>query len=159
MVAHPRIRRVAKWAGLIASIAIAGAFAASPWIELSWGRYGEFNHAMLESGAICSDLNWSVRGSPMARNWHYGRRWRAHSPYWLIQRVAVENYVGEFEILVLPLWIPLVLVAIPTSLLWYRDRRRRIPPGHCSHCGYNLKGNVSGRCSECGRPIVASPTS
>jgi len=27
------------------------------------------------------------------------------------------------------------------------------PPGHCQTCGYNLTGNVSGVCSECGTPI------
>ena len=31
-------------------------------------------------------------------------------------------------------------------------RLRRIPPGHCKRCGYNLTGNVSGVCSECGEP-------
>lgn len=34
----------------------------------------------------------------------------------------------------------------------YRRRRR----GRCEHCGYDLTGNVSGRCPECGTPI-ASP--
>ena len=47
-----------------------------------------------------------------------------------------------------PLWIPFLLVALPTAFLWYLDRR--IPPGHCQRCGYDLTGNVSGRCSECG---------
>ena len=31
--------------------------------------------------------------------------------------------------------------------LWYG---RKFPPGHCVKCGYNLTGNVSGRCPECG---------
>lgn len=31
-------------------------------------------------------------------------------------------------------------------------RRRRIPPGRCA-CGYDLTGNVSGRCPECGRAV------
>ena len=53
----------------------------------------------------------------------------------------------------LPLWIPFVLLAIPTAVLWYRDRRRH-PPGHCKSCGYDLTGNVSGVCSECGEPHV-----
>jgi len=30
---------------------------------------------------------------------------------------------------------------------------RHYPPGHCQRCGYNLRGNVSGRCPECGKPI------
>ena len=35
------------------------------------------------------------------------------------------------------------------ELLWWLDLRR-IPPGHCPHCGYDLTGNVSGKCPECG---------
>jgi len=27
---------------------------------------------------------------------------------------------------------------------------RWLPPGHCKKCGYNLIGNVSGVCPECG---------
>jgi hypothetical protein len=50
-----------------------------------------------------------------------------------------------------PVWIPLLVVAFPTALAWWRDRRR-IPPGHCQCCGYDLTGNVSGRCPECGSP-------
>ncbi|MEE8169228.1 MAG: hypothetical protein V3T70_01655 [Phycisphaerae bacterium] len=52
--------------------------------------------------------------------------------------------------IVLPLWIPLITFGIPTALMIIRDRRRRIPPGHCRRCGYDLTGNVSGVCPECG---------
>lgn len=31
---------------------------------------------------------------------------------------------------------------------WYAPVR--IPPGHCQKCGYNLTGNISGVCPECG---------
>ena len=34
-------------------------------------------------------------------------------------------------------------------------RRRRIKPGHCTTCGYDLTGNTTGRCPECG---TARPT-
>ena len=27
------------------------------------------------------------------------------------------------------------------------------PPGHCENCGYNLTGNVSGVCPECGEKV------
>lgn len=31
---------------------------------------------------------------------------------------------------------------------------RRFPrPGECLYCGYNLTGNTSGRCPECGQPL------
>ena len=52
----------------------------------------------------------------------------------------------------IPLWIPLVVIAIPTGFLWWRDRRR-VPPDHCQKCGYDLTGNVSGVCPECGTPV------
>jgi hypothetical protein len=59
---------------------------------------------------------------------------------------------GQWLAICLPLWIPFLIFAIPTALLWWRDRRR-IPLGHCQHCGYNLTGNVSGVCPECGERI------
>jgi hypothetical protein len=36
----------------------------------------------------------------------------------------------------------LVIIALPAP--------REYPPGFCQACGYDLTGNVSGRCSECG---------
>jgi rubrerythrin len=41
-----------------------------------------------------------------------------------------------------------VALAVATRLLPLLARR--IPPGHCQRCGYNLTGNVSGVCPECG---------
>jgi hypothetical protein len=40
-------------------------------------------------------------------------------------------------------------------ILWVRDRRRpwRHVLGFCKECGYNLTGNVSGICPECGTGI------
>ncbi|MCH7873067.1 MAG: hypothetical protein IID33_15330 [Planctomycetes bacterium] len=43
-----------------------------------------------------------------------------------------------------------IMIGLPTALLWFLDRRH--PPGHCP-CGYDLTGNVSGRCPECGEAI------
>jgi len=40
-------------------------------------------------------------------------------------------------------------VAVTTALLWRHDDHR-ISPGHCNNCNYNLTGNVSGTCPECG---------
>ena len=52
----------------------------------------------------------------------------------------------------MPLIPPLLVLIIPTAYLWWRDRRR-IPPGHCQKCGYDLTGNVSGVCPECGSKV------
>ncbi len=50
-----------------------------------------------------------------------------------------------------PLWIPTLLIAIPSFFLWRRNRK--LPQeGHCE-CGYDLTGNVSGVCPECGKKL------
>lgn len=41
-------------------------------------------------------------------------------------------------------------VALVAALL---APRRRIRDGHCCKCGYDLTGNVSGMCPECGSAI------
>ena len=56
---------------------------------------------------------------------------------------------GEF---VAPLWIPFAAVALPTIVLLILDRRPR--PGQCRQCRYNLTGNTSGMCPECGTAIA-----
>jgi hypothetical protein len=55
---------------------------------------------------------------------------------------------GRSRKLHLPLCLSFVSTLIPTGLLWYFARRRS--PGHCRRCGYDLTGNESGRCPECG---------
>lgn len=58
----------------------------------------------------------------------------------------------------IPLWIPLVLVAAATGLLWWLDRPPRCGVPSCVVCGYDLTGNVSGACPECGQPKKAPTT-
>lgn len=54
---------------------------------------------------------------------------------------------------VLGLW---VVLAVGYAVLFWgitSVMRSAVPtrrPGHCTRCGYNLTGNVSGRCPECG---------
>ncbi len=62
-----------------------------------------------------------------------------------------RNNVSGFYGIRLPLWIPALLVAIPSFLLWWRNRKL-MPVGHCE-CGYDLTGNVSGVCPECGTTL------
>lgn len=38
---------------------------------------------------------------------------------------------------------------------WW-SARRVAPTVVCHHCGYNLTGNVSGRCPECGREVEST---
>lgn len=65
--------------------------------------------------------------------------------------------MGE-ESLTLPIWLPFLIIAVPTAFLWHHDRRRKFKPGRCQNCGYNLTGNISGVCPECGMPTGATAT-
>jgi hypothetical protein len=52
--------------------------------------------------------------------------------------------------------IALGLILLLSALGWllYRRSRRYIPPGYCQKCGYDLTGNESGRCPECGTQVA-----
>ena len=56
----------------------------------------------------------------------------------------------------LPLWMLLPVIELPSLYLWRNNRR--VAPGHCAACGYNLIGNVSGICPECGNAVPQAET-
>jgi len=60
------------------------------------------------------------------------------------------DLMGATKTFVVPLWIPLLLTVLATAVLSWWCHRLIIPTGHCLKCGYNLTGNVSGVCPECG---------
>lgn len=56
----------------------------------------------------------------------------------------------------LPLWLPFSLLTVYPTIAFVRGplrRWRRRQKGLCLRCGYNLTGNVSGICPECGTKI------
>ncbi len=61
---------------------------------------------------------------------------------------------AKYRLLLTPVWLFLVLFAVyPVTFLLYtprRRRRQRLEQGLCVRCGYDLRGNASGQCPECG---------
>lgn len=56
---------------------------------------------------------------------------------------------------------PFLVLTTPPAVIFSRRawRARRLRrPGHCRQCGYNLTGNVSGRCPECGAEVTSDDT-
>lgn len=78
------------------------------------------------------------------REWVILEAWG--SPQWWPQnlKISLGNYVY------IPIWMFLLPALFATLWLWRLDRR---PKAGCVHCGYNLTGNVSGVCPECGTAI------
>lgn len=49
---------------------------------------------------------------------------------------------------VIPLWIP--CVSFTVAAVYFHRKARGPKPGHCRKCQYDLTGNESGVCPECG---------
>jgi hypothetical protein len=65
------------------------------------------------------------------------------------------SYCGYWILLTRLEWAFIVFAAYPAYAIinaWTRPYRRR-RRGLCVSCGYDLTGNVSGICSECGRRV------
>lgn len=147
---NARLGRVCKWAGVIGCVLV---------VIVLVGSYSQ--PAMLRTqGAMvwlangCLNAAWTDRPPPLESDgtyyWHpdVGQSPSPHVWFARYRKIVLPD--GTLRILLLPLWTVLVALAFPTAILFYRDRR--FPPGHCQRCGYDLTGNVSGVCPECGRP-------
>jgi hypothetical protein len=59
-----------------------------------------------------------------------------------------DTWFHLFHVIVIPL--NLLVAMIMCEAVMMRRRRAPVGPPTCAACGYNLTGNVSGRCPECG---------
>lgn len=129
--------RIFKWVGLVACVLIAMPFVLSfHWgIMFSWGNYS----AACESAHVIAGYSKVVD-----RAWEVQFYAGVPGPFWGPFSATAAG--GRWVIL--SLWFPLALIGLPTIVAWRRDRG--YPTGHCSKCGYDLTGNVSGVCPESG---------
>ena len=70
-----------------------------------------------------------------------------------LQMPSMRNYASSGILFHrwLPFWLPVIVTTIPTGVLVWLERR--FPRGRCQTCGYDLTGNVSGVCPECGEGV------
>jgi len=141
---HPsRIRRIAKWSGVVVCVVLVVAWIVSTrWFGAAYSTDALVKPRSVGVGVAdgCVILGlldgyaegWEYTG-PAMMSWPFIDSSRRNTILWL------------------PLWIPFLTIALPTAYLFWRDRGH--PRGHCQGCGYDLTGNVSGRCSECGKEI------
>jgi hypothetical protein len=127
-------------------------------------REGHHTYAMSVSGGsltlwyfACAEDDLNILSSPLNVRQH---ELALEMPWFEIANESVRNDPDycvqglefDFYQVGVPLWSLLLIIGAPTCFGVWRNRRR-IPPGHCRTCGYNLTGNVSGACPECGERI------
>jgi hypothetical protein len=154
--------RFLKWSGLGLSLLIAGTWSASAWWRVNYEKLlgdGSLSSYHISRGCLEVD-RWSyyeVTDCIPGDGWWVDGSLSGSGFKWSLPSIDIDEYqlgvIHEYHLgVTVPLWTPFLLVAIPTAILWWRDRRR-FRQGHCQHCGYDLTGNVSGVCPECGTAV------
>ena len=70
------------------------------------------------------------------------------TPWWISLRQVARNW-AVFAFLSAMLLVP--------GRMRLARQHRRTKAGLCTRCGYNLTGNTSGICPECGTPVAKAP--
>ena len=113
-------------------------------VFLAYGQIGFGNSPSMKPGWACAATFSHLKVVSAQMPWiEFARQWLGFS------LPGTETRI--------PVWLLVVAVGIPTGILWWRDRRPK--DGLCTACGYDLTGNVSGACPECGTAVesLASP--
>jgi len=138
-----------KWGGTVLTVLLLVVWVGSAW----WGVFVDLppsTELFVDSGVlrVAWDETWAFPNrvewwgpEPNDQNFEY--RFGFHTS-------TYRSWAGPMQatLISIPIWSLVCLSALPTALLWYRDRRRM--PGLCVKCGYDLRGNASGVCPECG---------
>jgi hypothetical protein len=118
--------------------------------------YG-FRHSavILERGRVCVGWGSSDMMETSWRGWYWWgfERFPDSALDQLgvdMPRLVLERF-GRGAQLEIPMYVFVVLLAVPVGILWMRGRP--IARWECATCRYNLTGNLSGVCPECGAPI------
>ncbi len=143
MIHRSRNCRIAKWIGVMVCVVLVAGWGVSSKRRIHYTQSistVELNRGVL--AFLMTDFTpWGVQG--LHTHSIQGNKF----PQW--PWVARYQY-GVWEASS-PIWVLLVAAALPAAFLFWRDSR--YPPGHCQRCGYDLTGNVTGVCSECGRAV------
>ncbi len=138
-----RKRRILKWIGVGLCIGFSAA-----WIV---GLFGGLRYSAGNCGFACyvNGIEFWTSARPLPKTWE----WRSTPDFygWWPRRhhfnIGPRTHWG----IVIPYWMLILSSVVATTWLWWSDRR---PKAGCTNCNYNLTGNVSGVCPECGRSVM-----
>jgi hypothetical protein len=106
------------------------------------GRFAGFKDGALFLGLLSfPDSQYAMKPIPF--------EWRRIQ--WIPRLRKNVDGTGQHKIEI-PLWIPTALAAI--VFVHFHRKVRAHKPGHCRKCEYDLTGNESGVCPDCGTKIA-----
>ena len=175
----PRLRAVMKWSGVTLCVLLFALWLASGWylLHIRFGKQpsagstvvmsisaGQWHVRQVEAGlsVVLGPLDASNRVFPTAgqgTDFYIGPEPTGLMDSWDWPKFTREPDAigpGYHTSADIPLYLPFLLVALPTGFLFYRDRKAR--PGHCAVCRYDLRGlpETTMRCPECGACLAES---
>ncbi len=160
-----RLRGMCKWSGVLCCALIVGLWVLSAFRAILWDRSSTARIRQLSVAAGYVQYLDVYLPQPVTRmkgNGHAPDVPTAHLTWTIIPlnppiwNSFLSPSLGQSGPgFVCPLWIPLVLIALPTGSLFWSDRHKRTRVGRCAMCGYDLTGNTSGTCPECGATTPA----
>lgn len=143
-------RRTAVLWTLAAACVAAGAFFAA-MVDISVGGNESFVAAKCNRFGVAWNLE--RPGSYMGMfhggaNVSWDKQWAIEPPVFF---ATTDDHFKPVFLLVVPTWMPLLFCSYMAVRAW--RRAKPLAPNLCVQCRYDLTGNTSGRCSECGRVI------
>ncbi len=157
--------RTARWTGLASCLLVAAAWLFTVPLLTNRASYAFYHSQFWFVGVGRGQLVYDRFG-----NLRRGLQFFSYTPpVWLpfTDRYALtwpsgfNTTYGSLSHFEVPLWLIFVACAIPTAWFWTRPRRdrQRDAATRCRNCNYNLTGNQSGKCPECGTPNFLAPPS
>ena len=153
---------------LLLLLGTVGLWVESYWVgsELSWG-----SDDRIVGGFACQGRVMFVSGrtAGSSRDWDLGVNTgrSAEAPAEILLVFVDVELMGfgygldvpvsdmTADSLMLPHWFLTLIIAILPAVWIYKWRKRRkLGPNSCPGCGYDLTGNESGECPECGNSLV-----
>lgn len=158
LVKRPRLRFRMLCGGLLASLAMIGMWFASQWFDASFSI--PFTFICLSQGALVFGSSLTEQSMTFMLNQTIlpvsFEGWMVKSnasPYpWSNVWWCSFRFTGVARFVVIPLWM-LILPSFAAFFVAWRSKpnpRSR----YCNQCDYDLTGNESGVCPECGKTIA-----